>query len=154
LKIVGDYPVRPQNLKVAKRPFTDLSLADQVFAIGYPHGFRMSVSRGIVSAKYEEKGLKYFQTDASINKGNSGGPLLNDKGELLAINISFASIGGGSEGLSMALAAESFLPFLKVFDLVDDQLASIKPEPEQNIRRVRNSRIEPAEVVLAKTKSQ
>jgi serine protease Do len=78
-----------------------------VFAFGSPEGMRNSVSMGIVSAVARQPDpdnpLVYVQTDAPINHGNSGGPLVNVKGELVGINTFILSASGGSEGLGFAI---------------------------------------------------
>lgn len=78
-----------------------------VFAFGSPEGLRNSVSMGIVSAVARQPDpdnpLVYVQTDAPINHGNSGGPLVNVKGELVGINTFILSESGGSQGLGFAI---------------------------------------------------
>jgi serine protease Do len=78
-----------------------------VFAFGSPEGLRNSVSMGVVSAVARQPDpdnpLVYVQTDAPINHGNSGGPLVNVKGELVGINTFMLSESGGSEGLGFAI---------------------------------------------------
>jgi serine protease Do len=78
-----------------------------VFAFGSPEGLRNSVSMGIVSAVARQPDpdnpLVYVQTDAPINHGNSGGPLVNVKGELVGINTFILSDSGGSQGLGFAI---------------------------------------------------
>jgi len=60
---------------------------DSVVAIGCPHGLDHTVTSGIVSTRDRDiGGHHYIQTDAALNEGNSGGPLLNDKGEVIGIN--------------------------------------------------------------------
>lgn len=64
---------------------------EEVFAIGSPQGLDKSVTKGIISAKSrklnENSDVKYFQIDVVINPGSSGGPLLNEKGEAVGINV-------------------------------------------------------------------
>lgn len=99
------------------RPITvgDPSVArvgDVVLAIGNPYGFEQSVSQGIISAlgrfglqlnAYEN----YIQTDAAINPGNSGGALIDAQGRLLGINTAIYSRSGGSQGIGLAIPADS-----------------------------------------------
>lgn len=76
------------------------------FAIGNPLGLQETVTRGIISAKsrvVDDSSMQYFQTDAAINQGNSGGPLVNLKGEVIGINTRIASQSGGSQGLGFAI---------------------------------------------------
>jgi serine protease Do len=78
-----------------------------VFAFGSPEGFLNSVSMGVVSAVARQPDpdspLVYVQTDAAINRGNSGGPLVNVKGELVGLNTFILSDSGGSQGLGFAI---------------------------------------------------
>jgi serine protease Do len=78
-----------------------------VFAFGSPQGFRGSVTMGVVSAVARqpnaENPMVYIQTDAPINHGNSGGPLVNVQGELVGINTFMLSDSGGSQGLGFAI---------------------------------------------------
>jgi S1-C subfamily serine protease len=88
-----------------------------VIAIGTPKGFEWSVSRGIVSALREDGATRLVQTDAAINKGNSGGPLiLLDSGRVIGVNaLSFRK--DGAVGLNFAVSAQTviatFGPYLK-----------------------------------------
>jgi serine protease Do len=93
-------------------PFGDsdkMRPGDWVMAIGNPFGLGGSVTAGIVSARGRniESGPydNYIQTDASINKGNSGGPLFNMNGEVIGINTAILSPTGGSVGIGFAVPA-------------------------------------------------
>ncbi|MEM7493495.1 MAG: Do family serine endopeptidase [Pseudomonadota bacterium] len=96
-------------------PFVDwadsdgANVGDWVMAIGNPFGFGGSVSVGIVSARNREIGSgnydDYIQTDAAINRGNSGGPLFNLNGEVLGVNTAIISPTGGSVGLGFSIPA-------------------------------------------------
>jgi Do/DeqQ family serine protease len=86
-----------------------MQVGDWVLAIGNPYGFESTVTAGIISA-VGRKGLPgsqtitdYFQTDAAINQGNSGGALVNLRGEVIGINTWIASQSGGSVGLGFAI---------------------------------------------------
>jgi S1-C subfamily serine protease len=81
----------------------DVQVGEKVIAIGNPLGLQFSVSEGIVSAIHREgdNGINaYIQTDASLNPGNSGGPLIDKEGEAIGINNFKVS---GSESLGFAL---------------------------------------------------
>ena len=81
-------------------------IGDVVLAIGNPYGLGQSVSMGIISAtgrEYENPYSNYLQTDASINKGNSGGALIDLNGRLIGINTIIRSSSGGSEGIGLAI---------------------------------------------------
>lgn len=84
----------------------DVKVGQLAFAIGNPLGLQETVTRGIISAKsriVDDSSMQYFQTDAAINQGNSGGALVNLRGELIGINTRIASQSGGSQGLGFAI---------------------------------------------------
>lgn len=102
LKIQGKgYPA----LKVGNS--TALKVGEPVLAIGSPFGFDYSASAGIVSAKSRnfsrEAVVPFIQTDVALNQGNSGGPLFNQKGEVVGINSRIFSGTGGHMGLSFSI---------------------------------------------------
>jgi len=76
-----------------------------VLAIGSPFGLENSVTAGIVSAKGRDTGdyLPFIQTDVAVNPGNSGGPLINLRGEVIGINSQIYSRSGGYMGISFAI---------------------------------------------------
>jgi serine protease Do len=80
-----------------------------VFAIGAPEGLRNTVTMGVVSSLARQldpdKPMVYIQTDAPLNPGNSGGPLVDIDGDVIGINTLILSEGGGSEGLGFAIPA-------------------------------------------------
>jgi len=82
-----------------------------VVAIGSPFNFDQSVTAGIVSAKgrstNQQQYVPFIQTDVAINRGNSGGPLLNMDGEVVGINSWILSSGGGYMGLSFSIPIET-----------------------------------------------
>jgi serine protease DegQ len=86
----------------------EVEVGDFVVAIGNPFGLSQTVTTGIVSAK-GRAGLgvdnleNFIQTDAAINKGNSGGALVNWKGELIGINTAIVAPAGGSVGIGFAI---------------------------------------------------
>jgi serine protease Do len=84
---------------------------DWVVAIGSPYGLGGSVSAGIISARHrqiETESLEDFiQSDAAINRGSSGGPLMNLKGEVIGVNSALVSPNGGSAGISFAVPANT-----------------------------------------------
>lgn len=85
----------------------ELKRGQWVIAIGSPFSFEQSVTAGIVSAKGRANGAQqyvpFIQTDVAINRGNSGGPLLNLKGEVVGVNSWILSSGGGYIGLSFSI---------------------------------------------------
>lgn len=84
-----------------------LHVGDFTVAVGNPFGLDGTFTSGIVSAVgrvgLDSSGLKFIQTDASINQGNSGGPLLNISGEVIGINRMIVSPTGGSVGIGFAI---------------------------------------------------
>ena len=117
-KLVGSDP--PSDLAVLKIEATNLPtvsvgdsdrvrVGDIVLALGNPLGIGQTVTSGIVSAKGRATGLSdgsfedFIQTDASINRGNSGGALVNTNGELIGINSQILSPSGGNIGIGFAI---------------------------------------------------
>ena len=89
----------------------NLRIGDVVLAIGNPYGLTTSVTQGIVSAK--GRGLlnlvtfeNFIQTDAAINAGNSGGALINSRGELVGINTAVLAQDSGTEGIGFAIPVD------------------------------------------------
>ncbi len=83
-----------------------VGVGDWAIAIGNPFGFDRTFTVGVVSAvrNQSELGGSYIQTDASINQGNSGGPLLNIDGEVIGVNrMIYAKSGGGSLGIGFSI---------------------------------------------------
>ena len=86
-----------------------MEIGDRVLAVGAPFGLTGSVTSGIISAKgrnlhmnmYED----FLQTDAAVNPGNSGGPLINLEGKVIGINTAIKSGTGGFQGVSLAIAS-------------------------------------------------
>ncbi len=86
-----------------------IRVGEDVVAIGNPFGLNATVTTGIVSAKgrniSEGPYAEFIQTDAAINKGNSGGPLFNMEGEVIGVNSAIYSPSGGSVGLGFAVTS-------------------------------------------------
>ncbi|MFJ9449907.1 MULTISPECIES: DegQ family serine endoprotease [unclassified Herbaspirillum] len=82
-----------------------------VLAIGSPFGLENTVTAGIISAKARDTGdyLPLIQTDVAVNPGNSGGPLINLKGEVIGINSQIYSRSGGFMGISFAVPIDEAL---------------------------------------------
>ncbi|MEE4316847.1 MAG: trypsin-like peptidase domain-containing protein, partial [Erythrobacter sp.] len=101
--------------------FGDSSTArpgDWVVAIGNPFGLNGTVTSGIISAVYRNTGQggaydRYIQTDASINRGNSGGPLFDMRGNVIGINNAIFSPSGGSVGIGFAIPSEIAAPIVE-----------------------------------------
>jgi serine protease Do len=104
-------------------PFGDsdtLAVGEPIMAIGNPFGLEQTVTAGIVSAKERFIGSgpydDFIQTDAAVNPGNSGGPLLDARGELVGINTAIFSQSGGWAGIGFATPvnlAKEILPQLR-----------------------------------------
>ena len=94
-----------------------LRLGEWVVAIGNPFGLVETVTAGIVSARNRDINSgpydNYIQTDAAINRGNSGGPLFNLNGEVIGINTAIISPSGGSIGIGFAIPSDSALPVIE-----------------------------------------
>jgi serine protease Do len=88
-----------------------LKVGEPVLAIGSPFGFDYSASAGIVSAKSRnfsrETSVPFIQTDVALNPGNSGGPLFNQRGEVIGINSRIFSGTGGYMGLSFSIPIDA-----------------------------------------------
>ncbi len=84
-----------------------LQVGDPVLAIGSPFGFEQTATQGIVSAKGRslpgDTAVPFIQTDAAVNPGNSGGPLLDANGTVVGINAQIYSQSGGYQGLAFAI---------------------------------------------------
>ena len=110
------YNRKASALKVSSNtplPYVDLAdsdhaeVGDWVIAIGNPFGFGGSVSAGIISARNRDlnagRSDDFIQTDAAINRGNSGGPLFNLGGEVVGVNTAIISPTGGSVGIGFSV---------------------------------------------------
>ena len=119
-KVIGTDPKTDLALlKVSEKgdyPFVSFAknaprVGDWVVAIGNPFGLGGTVTAGIVSADGRDIGAgpydSYLQIDAPINKGNSGGPTFNLKGEVIGVNTAIFSPSGGSVGLGFAIPAST-----------------------------------------------
>jgi putative serine protease PepD len=91
-----------------------VSVGEGVVAIGSPFGLEGTVTSGIVSALHRQMTAPNdftindsIQTDAAINKGNSGGPLLSSRGQVLGVNAQIESESGGSDGVGFAIPSNT-----------------------------------------------
>lgn len=106
--------------KVADATFGNsdaMRVGDWVLAIGNPFGLGGTVTAGIISARARDINSgpydDYLQTDASINRGNSGGPMFNINGEVIGINTAIYSPTGGSVGIGFAIPSSLAEPIIK-----------------------------------------
>jgi serine protease Do len=119
LKVTANKP-----LKAVKFGDSDkLRLGEWVIAIGNPFSLGGTVTAGIVSARNRDIQSgpydNYIQTDAAINRGNSGGPLFNLNGEVIGVNTAIISPSGGSIGIGFAVPSKTVVPVI-------DQLREFK----------------------------
>ena len=111
LKILDTFDIKKK--KVAVIADSDkANIGDNVFIIGAPHGLKQSLSRGIISGKFEPENMsntfqkvEFIQTDASINPGNSGGPMFNMNGEVIGIASRIYTKSGGFDGIGFAVSS-------------------------------------------------
>ncbi len=110
---VAVIKVDPGKVRIKPLPLGDsdqVVVGEPVVAIGNPLGYNFSITAGIVSATGRSLQAPNgqtipngIQTDAAINQGNSGGPLIDDSGKVIGINEQIASRGGGNDGLGFAV---------------------------------------------------
>ena len=91
-------------------------VGEWVIAIGNPFGLGGTVTAGIISARgrniSDGSNTDFIQTDAAINRGNSGGPMFNDEGNLIGINTSIFSSSGGNIGIGFAIPSQTAIPII------------------------------------------
>lgn len=108
---VADATFTP--LRVAD--LSTVSVGDDVYAIGAPNSLAFTLTKGVVSSKERlVSRQKFIQTDAAINTGNSGGPLLNDAGEVIGVNSYKMS---DSEGIGLAIPIDVVVSFLETGEI-------------------------------------
>jgi serine protease Do len=114
----------------------NISVGDAVIAIGNPFGLGQTVTAGIVSARgrtlEDDPYIDFLQTDAAINFGNSGGPLLSTDGDVVGVTSAILSPSGGSVGLGFAIPAEtvsSVVSELEAHGRVDRGYLGISAQP-------------------------
>ena len=103
--------------------YNSLNTGDDVYAIGAPKSMAYTLTKGVISAKEREIGkYKYVQTDAAINEGNSGGPLLNDEGNVIGVNTLKML---DSEGIGLAIPMTVVSDFLKSLNIELDENGNV-----------------------------
>lgn len=158
-KLVGSDPVtdiallkiEAQNLPLIPYGDSDaLRLGEWVLAIGNPYNLRSTVTAGIVSAKARSmpsfegdfKIEAFIQTDAAVNQGNSGGALINTRGELVGINTAIASRTGAFTGYSFAVPVtivRKIVEDIKSFGSVQRAMLGISmQEIDGNLQKEKN----------------
>jgi Do/DeqQ family serine protease len=122
------FETQDKDISIAKLgDSSSLQVGDWAIAVGNPFGFTSSVTIGVVSALGRSGGpddniSDFIQTDAAINKGNSGGALVNIKGEVVGMNTWIASPSGASVGLGFAI------PINRAKKAIDDIIGKGKVE--------------------------
>ncbi len=104
------WPPSDKNIHIPKVADSDkVKIGQEIFVIGSPYGLAQSLSVGHISGRHAEKSvshkmtlMEFFQTDAAINTGNSGGPMFNMHGEVIGIVSYILSESGGFQGLGFA----------------------------------------------------
>ncbi len=112
LRVHSDKPLKSVQFGDSDK----LRLGEWVIAIGNPFSLGGTVTAGIVSARNRDINSgpydNYIQTDAAINRGNSGGPLFNLNGEVIGINTAIISPSGGSIGIGFAVPSDTAMPVI------------------------------------------
>jgi len=114
ISIIQASVVPPRALAAKLADSDPVRVGDAVFIVGAPYGLAHSLSAGIISARWEPDTVtrdfplaEFFQTDAVINTGNSGGPMFARSGELIGIVSHNITKSGGSEGLGFVVTANT-----------------------------------------------
>src|ERR1700680_3587660 len=112
LRVKPDKPLKAVKFGDSEK----LRLGEWVIAIGNPFSLGGTVTAGIVSARNRDINSgpydNYIQTDAAINRGNSGGPLFNLTGEVIGVNTAIISPSGGSIGIGFAVPSDTAMPVI------------------------------------------
>jgi len=101
------FLIPPKNHKMASVPLAnaelDLAEGDEILAVGHPFGLKYTATKGIISnSEHDDMGVLYVQHDAALNPGNSGGPLISSKGEIIGVNT-FVVRNGNNIGFSLPI---------------------------------------------------
>jgi serine protease Do len=135
LAVLKVEPVKPLT-EVPLGKSEQMRIGDWVMAIGNPFGLGGTVTVGIISARGRDINSgpydNFIQTDAAINRGNSGGPLFNMYGEVIGINTAIISPSGGSIGIGFAVPSELAVNVI-------DQLARVRRDPPRLARRAHSA---------------
>lgn len=106
----------------------DIAVGDDVYAIGAPINMAYTLTKGIISSKNREIGnQKFIQTDAAINSGNSGGPLLNSDGQVVGVNSYKMS---DTEGIGLAIPISEVINYLSENNLEVDKNGNVNKSIE------------------------
>ena len=117
LKVKPEQDLPFVNFGKSESTSTGARVGDWVVAIGNPFGLGGTVTAGIISARGRDINAgpydDFIQTDASINRGNSGGPMFNLDGDVIGINTAIFSPSGGSVGIGFAIPSSTAEPVIK-----------------------------------------
>ncbi len=128
IAVLGVKDVKFTQLKFDD--YTTMNTGDDVYAIGAPKSMAYTLTKGVISAKERKIGNHTFiQTDAAINEGNSGGPLLNDAGNVIGINTLKMS---DSEGIGLAIPSTTVIDYLKSLNIEIDATGNVPSQITPN----------------------
>lgn len=103
-----------------------MNIGDDVYAIGAPKSMSYTLTKGVISAKERQVGAyRYIQIDAAINEGNSGGPLLNDSGQVIGMNTLKMS---DSEGIGLTIPIKNVCAYLEKLNIELDETGNVSGE--------------------------
>lgn len=133
---VNDVEFKPLQTET----LSSVKIGDDVYAIGAPNSLSYTLTKGVVSAKDRKVGEQIFiQTDAAINSGNSGGPLLNSGGKVIGVNSYKMT---DSEGIGLAITIETVTEFVSNSGVPIDQNGNIEgavTEPDNKDKKESNT---------------
>jgi len=111
----------------------DLKIGETVYCIGNPLGLEYSFSDGMLSGMRDQKGAKWLQFTAPISPGNSGGPLLNSRGEAVGV-VTFLMLGG--QNLNFALGINEIRPYIRnSISMSIDKFANLSSEATNYVKK-------------------
>jgi len=118
--VTGDFSALPE---ISFSDLANIALRDEVYVLGYPYGMPYTETQGIVSSpKQLMDGKYYIQTDASVNPGNSGGPLVNKNGEIIGITTAkFAD----ADNMGFAIPVDTLKELIHIYTTHQPQQYSI-----------------------------
>ena len=129
IAVLGVKDVKFTPLKIAD--YAALNTGDDAYAIGAPKSMAYTLTKGVISAKERKiRGHTYIQTDAAINEGNSGGPLMNEEGNVIGINTLKMS---DSEGIGLAIPMSVVSEFIESLNIKTDENGNVSEPITQNI---------------------
>lgn len=141
IAILGTSEATFKPLQIAK--LSTVNIGDDVFAIGAPNSLSYTLTKGVVSAKDRVVGKQSFiQTDAAINSGNSGGPLLNADGKVIGVNSYKFS---DSEGIGLAIPIDVVENYILKENITVDEFGNVKGNVKQQ-ENTQNGKTEEPEI--------